>query len=390
VDYSKSDLPHIVIPHDQWPRSKVYYYCPDCHDVFGILKTNPADCPKCGRKELKDIFAEIAERLAKSWSFFEATRVKKGAWLFSNEIGGKVHHMDEGAYTSPNYPLAYYAELRGLGFIPPWLDPNDPDMRKKEEEFPLPRKDEAFCKSLSPGGVEPDFATRESTLKYFNSLPWAKDPYSACGRIGHALDLYMAQRRQAGKQDMDDIYNYVKELIDTQYRVGKGYWGGQESGFVSRTSGNMKILCTYARFDWPIPEPKQIIDYHLGEATEKAGFEGSGCSAFNQMHPLGGIYRQYPELREYRRDEIDYYTSKTFMTFLSNWDDETNFYGKTWIGKHNNGVVAHMTQLLLDLPLCRVSTYYNWRENPLITRNEDGTIRRNDVIYQKKGFRFYG
>ena len=29
--------------------------------------------------------------------------------------------------------------------------------------------------------------TRESTLAYFNSLPWRNNPYSAYGRIGHAL-----------------------------------------------------------------------------------------------------------------------------------------------------------------------------------------------------------
>ena len=192
----------------------------------------------------------------------------------------------------------------------------------------------------------------------------------------------MALKRQAGEDDMGDIFNYIRELIDAQYQTGKGYWGGQEADFICRTSGNMKILCTYARFDWPIPEPKRILDYHLSGATDKGGFEGSGCSAFNQMHPLCCIYRQYPELRTYRSEEIDRYAAKTFMTFLGNWDEETNCYGKTWLGKHNHGVVAYMVQLLLDLPLSRVCTVYNWRENPIITRNEDGTITRNKVIYQ--------
>ena len=49
-----------------------------------------------------------------------------------------------------------------------------------------------------------------------------------------------------------------------------------------------------------------------------------------------------------------------------------------------------MTELLLDLPISRVSTIYNWRENPVITRNKDGTIMRNKVIYQQREFRFYG
>ena len=419
---TQSNPPHIIIPLDQWPRSRVYCFCPDCRDVIGILKTAPPDCPRCGRKKLIDIFTEITSRLEKSWDFFEATRIQKDLWLFANEPGGEVHHVDEGAYTSPTYPLAYYAELRALDFIPPWLDAEDTGMRNKEdaileqwikglepfgvepesdwtirnrifmyeEEFPWPRKDASFKKSLSPGDVEPDLSTRDKVLEYLISLPWRNNPYSACGRIGHALDLHMARRRQAAKEPMDNSYYIVKELIDAQYQTGKGYWGGQESDFINRTSGNMKILCTYARFDWPIPEPKNLIDYHLSGATEKAGFEGSGCAAFNQMHPLCCIYRQYPELRPYRGDEIDQYTAKTFMTFLSNWNDKTNFYGETWLGKHNNGVVTFMTELLLDLPISRVSTIYNWRENPIITRNDDGTITRNEVIYQKKSFRFYG
>lgn len=414
--------PHIIIPPDRWPRSQVFYFCPDCCTVCDVPKDDQPNCPLCGRKGLKDIFSEIAERLERSWHFFEATRMDRGSWLFAHEPGGAVHHMDEGAHTLPTYPLAYYAELRALGFVPPWLDANDADMRKMEDliialwveelkdygmdpdsdwivfnriftnkrEFPLPRHDASFVQSLSPGDVEPDLTTCESTLAYFNSLSWHENPYSACGRIGHALDLHLARRRRSGEASLDASYHYVKELIDGQYQSGNGYWGGSKADFINRTSGNMKILCIYARFGWPIPEPKRIIDYHLNGANETAGFEGSGCSAFNQMHPLCCIFGQYPKLRSYRCDEIDRHTARTFMTFLDNWNDETHFYGETWLGKHNHGVVTFMAELLLDLPISRVSTIYNWRENPIVTRHEDGTITRNEVIYQKRGFRFYG
>jgi hypothetical protein len=80
------------------------------------------------------------------------------------------------------------------------------------------------------------------------------------------------------------------------------------------------------------------------------------------------------------------YQSPT-LTFVN---DKTNFYGNTWLGKHNNGVPLVMAHLMLDLPLMRVSTVYNWREGPIITRGKDGTIRRNKVIYQTKGFPFGG
>jgi len=58
--------------------------------------------------------------------------------------------------------------------------------------------------------------------------------------------------------------------------------------------------------------------------------------------------------------------------------------------KHNNGIATHMPALLLDLPIHRSSVIYNWRETPIITRNDDGTLTRNNVIYHTKGLKFYG
>ncbi len=413
---------HIVIPADQWPRKLVYYFDPEARQVFSLPKTAPPISPLTGRVGCEDIFSEMAARLKRSWSFFEATRVKEGEWLFADHPGGKVHHVDDGARVSPTYSLAYYGELRALGFIPPWLDADRPGMRQAEDAIlqrwveqlatvgvdreadwtirnrvfenktphAKPRTGASFLRSLSPGGVAPDLTTRQSTLAYFNSLPWQRNPYSACGRIGHALNLHIAKRHAAGQEPLDDAYHYVKELVGRQFEPDRGYWGGQDAGFVSRTGGNMKILCTYAQFDWEIPSPKAIIDFHLSGATDKAGFEGSGCSAFNQMHPLAAIFRQYPDLSGYRGEEIDRYTAMTFMTFLNNFNDKTNFYGTAWLGKHNNGVPLFMAHLMLDLPIMRVSTVYNWREGPILTRGADGTIRRNKVIYQTKGFPFGG
>ena len=413
---------HIVIPAEHWPREKVYYYDPEANAVFALDKHAPPISPLTGRVGCEDIFSEMASRLKRSWSFFEATRVEEGRWLFAHNPGGKVHHVDEGARVSPTYPLAYYGEMRALGFVPPWLDPDCPDMRKAEDvileewvrelepyghnreacwsvrnrvflnesKWPEPRTGKSFLRSLSPGGVPPDLSTREKALKYFNSLPWRRNPYSACGRIGHTLNLHMLTRVQAGNEPIDEIYHYVKDLIDAQYQRGQGFWGGQQAGNRNRADGNMKILCTYASFDWEIPEPKTIINFHLGLATERAGFEGSGCSAFNQMHPLAAISRQYPELQGYRGEEIDRYTAMTFITFLNNWDEATNFYAGNWLGKHNNGVPLFMVHLMLDLPIMRVSTIYNWRENPIIIRHEDGRIEVQEVIYTRPGFPFRG
>jgi len=407
---------HIVIPPSEWPRKLVYYFDPEVGKVFPLEKTAPPVSPLTGRVGCEDIFSEIAARLKRSWGFYEATRVKEGQWLFANQPGGKVHHVDEGARVSPTYPLAYYGELRAFGFVPPWLDADDPDLRKKEDAileqwigqldtvgvnreadwsvrnrvfmnktpYPAPRTGKAYLRSLSYG-VRPDLTTPASTLKYFNSLPWKGNPYMACGRIGHTLHLHIAKRNQAGKEPIDAAYHQVKELVAKKYNPGKGYWGGKAS-----PDANMKILCLYAQFGWPIPEPKKIIDFHLSRATESAGFRGGGCKAFNQMHPLANIFRQNPELAGYRGEEIDRYTAMTFITFLGNWNNKTNFYGNNWLGKHNNGAPLFMAHLMLDLPIMRVSTVYNWREGPIITRSKDGTIRRNKVIHQTKGFPFGG
>jgi len=408
---------HIVMPASEWPRELVYYFDPEVRKVFPLDKTAAPVSPFTGRAGCEDIFSEMAARLKRSWSFYEATRVKEGEWLFANQPGGKVHHVDEGARVKPTYPLACYGELRALGFVPPWLDADDPDLREKEDAileqwigqletvgmnreadwsvrnrvfmnktpYPAPRTGKDFLRSLSPGGVAPDLTTPEATLKYFNSLPWDRNPYSACGRIGHALNLHIAKRNQAGKEPIDAAYHQVRELVTKKYNPGKGYWAGKAS-----PDANMKILCLYGQFGWPIPEPKTIIDFPLSRATGKAGFEGSGCSAFNQIHPLAGIFRQYPELAGYRGEEIDRYTAMTFITFLSNWNEKTNFYGNNWLGKHNNGVPLFMAHLMLDLPIMRVSTVNNWRETPLITRGKDGKITRNKVIHQTKGCPFSG
>lgn len=178
----------------------------------------------------------------------------------------------------------------------------------------------------------------------------------------------------------DEIVRILHELIDGKFR--DGYWGAPSA------DGNMKMLVTYSRLDWPIPDHKKLIDFTLSRATESAGFAGSGCQSFNQMFSLAEARRQHPD--GYRGDEIDKYTAMTFITFLNNWNEKLNFYAGHWSGKHNSGVPLFMPHLMLDLPVMRASTVCNWREGPIITRDEDGTIRRNTVIYRTKGFPFGG
>ena len=93
-------------------------------------------------------------------------------------------------------------------------------------------------------------------------------------------------------------------------------------------------------------------------------------------------------------EEIDEYTARTFINFLNNWNEEMNFYFRgdrsNWNAKHNNGSPMFMAHLMLDLPVMRASSIYNWRKTPVVTRDKKGKIKRNKVIYWTRGFGFQG
>jgi len=402
---------HIVIPADQWPRKLVYYFDPEVRQVFPLPKTAPPVSPLTGRVGCEDIFSEMAARLKRSWSFFEATRYEKDRWLFKMSAGDKDYSLwSTGAMT-----LGYYGELRALGVEPPWIEREaevldawigevnkhiDPKtglldgpghgaaasgMGYLSHGYDWNMRNRVFMAdryTLPPGalhGGDP-LPTREAAIKSFNSKPWSSNPYRACNFMGKEIKSHQEVLRAAGKEDTDEIVRMLHKLIDAKFR--DGYWGAPSP------DGNMKMLVTYSRLDWLIPDHKKLIDFTLSRATKSAGFAGSGCKSFNQMFSLAEARRQHND--GYRGEEIDRYTSMTFMTFLGNWNENLNFYSGNWNGKHNNGVPLFMAHLILDLPIMRASTVYNWREAPILTRGKDGSIRRNKVIYQTKGFPFGG
>lgn len=401
---------HIVIPAGQWPREKVYYYDPEANAVFALDKHAPPVSPLTGRVGCEDIFSEMAARLKRSWIFFEATRYEKGRWLFKMSAAEKDYSLwSTGAMT-----LGYYSELCALGFEPPWVDReaevldawigevnkhiNQKTGLLNGPSHGAPRGDPGYIShgydwnmqnrgfmadryTLPPGalhGGDP-LPTKEAAIKSFNSKNWS-NPYGSANTMGYEIRSHQQVLRAAGKEVTNEITRTLHKLFDGKFR--DGYWGAPDP------NGNMKTLVTYSRMDWPIPDHKKLIDFTLSRATEKAGFEGSGCKSFNQMFSLTEARRQHND--GYRGQQIDKYTAMTFMTFLANWNEKLNFYGGNWNGKHNNGVPIYMPHLMLDLPVMRASTVYNWREGPIITRGKDGSIRRNKVIYQTKGFPFGG
>ncbi len=112
---------HIVLPADQWPRELVYYFDPEVRKVFPLEKTAAPVSPFTGRVGCEDIFTEMAARLKRSWSFFEATRAEKDRWLFKYQLGDKDYSL----WATSSDALAYYGEIRALGFTPPWIEHED-------------------------------------------------------------------------------------------------------------------------------------------------------------------------------------------------------------------------------------------------------------------------
>jgi hypothetical protein len=401
---------HIVIPADQWPRELVYYFDPEVRKVFPLKKAAAPVSPFTGRVGCEDIFTEMAARLKRSWSFYEATRAKEGEWLFKYSPVDKDYSL----WATSSDALAYYGEIRALGFEPPWIEnerevmdawisginkhidpktklingpatgaprPDPPYLSHSYDWISRNRVFTADHYSLPPGslhGSDP-LPTKEAAIKRFNSFNWNGNTYQVCNVLGKEIKSHAEILRSKGKDPAkDEIILTLKKRLDEKFVNGRWGKGGT-------ADGNMKMAVTYCTYDWPIPDHKALIDFTLDGANGQ--FKGRGCSAFNQMWVLAEARRQFPD--GYRGDEIDASLAQSFLTFLSNWREEYNFYDSKWRGKHNNGVPLFISHLMLDLPIMRGSAVYNWRMKPAIMRGIDGTIKRNKVTYTTLGFLFY-
>lgn len=401
---------HIVIPASQWPRRLVYYYDPEARKVFSLPKTEAPVSPFTGRVGCEDIFSEMAARLKRSWSFFEATRAKPGSWEFKHSPNDKEPSL----WATAAMTLGYYGEIRALGFEPPWIEKEDKVMEEwinginkyldpktnllNGPSHGSPTKDPAYLShsydwnsrnrvftadryKLPPGGLHggDPLPTKEAAIKRFNSFDWNRNTYLVCNVLGKEIKSRAEVLRSKGKDPAkDEIITILHKMLDEKFVDGRWGKGGT-------TDGNMKMAVTYCTYDWPIPDHKALIDFTLDGANGQ--FKGRGCSAFNQMWVLAETRRQFPD--GYRGDEIDESLAQSFLTFLGNWNENVNFYSNNWSGKHNNGVPMFISHLILDLPIMRGSAVYNWRLGPIITRNEDGLIKRNKVTYTTPGLFFY-
>jgi len=403
---------HIVIPADQWPRKLVYYLDPEVRKVFPLAKTAAPVSPLTGRVGCEDVMSEIAARLRRAWHFYEPTRLRDGEWLFKHSPTHKEYSLFSGVYA-----LGTFGELRCMGFTPPWEEADDTILKKwiaamnrhidpKDKLLKGPSGPEAPHGSVvsKAGYVSNGYAwqlrnrvfmagsyvppvgsmTTEDFLRdRKTALKWLTANRMRSSWITRVIHNHVEILESRGlKPNHDGMLEFAHEWLESNQHPKHGYWINPHIN-----AGLFKIMISYQRYGWPINRKKEIVDYVMGH-TRGGRFHGSGCSLFDPMHVLAEL-----RLRgfDYRSEDIDAAVANSALTILANWDEKTNWWkGNNWSGKHNFGAPLNLAPLLLDQPYMKISTIYNWREGPMITRGKDGRVKVNKVIYQTKGFPFGG
>ena len=415
-------LSHMEIPHAQWPGEKIYYYCPDCDEVFGLRKFADNRCGTCGREGLKDIFRELSERLAQSWSFYERTRYEGNKWLFRYKPGGEV------SFFATMLALALYGALRSLGFACPWEGTDDEIIDEWVDAFLAYRDPEAglidcseiggylwysqgpdttieqyvsfgLSRTIELGLFEPGRYTvapgkmkeedaLDSVEKFHELVKILPNSYGGGSWIWWALMNHRDIIRDRGEGESDEMIEYVHRWLDEGQDPETGRWlksADKEYNPEIIANGMFKVICSYTAFDWEIHYKEQIIDFLLDvRADPKKGFDGDGtCSIFDPMMVAWTLRGQGCD---HRLEEVKEAVAKSFIAINDRWDDEAGWYKLgTWQEKHNIGAPFYMVAVILELPLMTESGSYNWRRNPLITRNEDGSVTVNEVSYEAEG-----
>lgn len=409
---------YLEIPHRQWPGEKVYFYCPPCDEVFGLPKGGGNNCPSCRQPGLKDVFQEISQRIVRSWGFFERTRYEANKWLFRYKPGDKV------SFFATGLAMALYGELRAMGFVCPWQGTDNEIISQWIDarlEFLDPETGLIDCSkiggylwySTGPGHTisqyvssglewtlenrlfEPDryrMPSSQSRTKDFlesiesfhelvNLLP---NSYGGGSWITGALLTHREVLRMDGTDESDDMIDYVHHWLDAGQDPETGRWlacADKEYNPEIIANGMFKIIVGYESFNWKINYPQQIIDFLIDvRADPKRGFDGEAtCSIFDPMM-VAWVLRKRGY--DYRKEEINEVVAKSFLAFKDRWDDESGWFaGGTWQEKHNFGTPLYMATILLDLPIMDICGIYNWRLNPVITTNDDGTVTVNEVTY---------
>ena len=422
---------HLQIPASGWPRGQVYYYCPRCCAVHAVAATDPATCPGCGRRPLRDIFAEMAARLERAFVFLDATRSSRHPWLFAAAPGEAAPTL-----SISSMALGAFGELRSMGFTPPrrppwgadeavldaWtgaiLEHRDPATnllrvpdgdgavggavaspeRYVSSGFEWQLRNRVFMADSYrlPAGAQSNrdyLATVDQARRWLEETWAAHPPWTAGSWTSRAVETHLALRGAPGGhggQPRDAVIDFVQRWLEQRQDRTTGAWyAGVESPHHNVVNGIFKLFVTYERLGWEILRQRAIVDFVLGGADRQRGFAGEGCSVFDPMQVL---YVLRCRGNDHRAAEVDAATAASFLTFLANWDEPAGWFREgTWHGKHNLAIPLYMASLLLDHPYMRINTIYNWREGPIVERSPDGGVRvRPGIIHHTRGHPFTG
>jgi len=420
----KEHRSHFDLPSSAWPRESIYYYCPTCRKVHGIRKSGPAACPVCGAEPLRDVFAEMADRLERTWGFFDETRSEAGSWLFRMQPGDTSPSL----WASGGLALGAYAELRAMGFTPPSREPWGPDdeilacwtdailghldpqsnlLRASAEDcsvggaiasperyvsyaFEWQLRNRIFMPEVYrlPVGAQAneDYLASVDKARVWLEETWDDNtPWTAGSWTTRVVETHMAIRKDRALEPEDEVIDFVHRWLDDRQDAATGAWftntvqGTVECEHHGVVNGIFKLFVTYEPLGWEIPRQREIVDFVLNGTDPEVGFAGSGCSVFDPMQVL---YVLRGRGCGHRTEETDEVTAKSFLTFLENWDEQRGwFVDRSWNGEHNLAIPLYMASLLLDHPYMKVNTVYNWREGPIIERAADGVRVRAGITY---------
>jgi hypothetical protein len=403
-----SGKPKFLVARDQWRGDMTYHVCPCTKDdVIEIPKSAPSDCPKCGQKNIDDIFTAMDRKLRTSPMFLESIRAQEGPYGRY-----RMSRYDSRPYRliCSDYAMSFGHQVVWTGYDPIWtrdqlrewqatilLDVN-PETGLVEDPFDIAengRTDEvmyrqfmlsrymvnAFRRNGFPDLYRvPDrqmqtmdmlrdketalafLEDRKYAADYQKTSTWRNDPYSRGSQVVRTLQVHRQCLKDAGLSE-DGITEFVHRWLDDHQDPRTGYWGGEEACVNNGACGAFKILVAYRENNWPIPRPEKIIDTTLALADKNGGFglDGGGVPSFgcSQFDPLMLLKNALDEKPEYRRQEVYHTTARSYLNVLRYWSDEEHFFlhpaqnYATLVSMMGMGTVMYMAEILLGVEILR-------------------------------------
>ena len=144
---------------------------------------------------------------------------------------------------------------------------------------------------------QPIIKTKEEHIKYIHSLDWS-NPWGAASHISH-LFFFLKANNSLNKDSSTSSQKITKELltiINNNYRLKDGSWGGENVPEFQRVNGSMKMVTALeAAGISELENSEKLIDLCLKATNDK-----QACDHFNIICVLHFCSK----LTNHRKDEI--------------------------------------------------------------------------------------